>query len=164
MKISALSHLGDLLRERIKRPRIAAIYFLLRDDEIVYIGQSCDIENRIELHYSCRDSRNRYYKDFDRAVWMAISIDELDAVVCALIRALRPTYNEGAPAYRGGDNKILVRFGLTPHDDEKQAARDFAASLPGRAARAENGRRSATQRWARRKHEAALSKGDRRSA
>lgn len=157
MKISAFAHLGDQLREHIKRPRVSAVYFLIRDDEIVYIGQSCDIEARLELHIVCRQARDRYYKDFDRAAWIAVPIGELDAVEGALIRALRPEYNGSAPAYCGRDNEILARFGIEPHEDEEQAARDFVTSLPGHAARVATGKSSAALRGTYREHQVSSS-------
>ena len=101
------------------------MYFLILNDEIVYIGSSRDIESRIENH--CRHApRGRPKKTFTSAVWIELRSCDLKAYEGALIRALRPRYNESAPVHLDRDNEVLIRLGLTPHIDERVAAIEFA--------------------------------------
>lgn len=106
------------------RQRNSAIYFLLLDDEITYVGQTTNIDQRIYLHVNT-ENRWGVPKVFNRATWMAVPIEQLDAYEGALIRALRPSCNRRAPAYRGGDNEILIALGMEPHIDEAAAAKSW---------------------------------------
>lgn len=92
------------------------IYFLIRGDEIVYVGQSGDVPRRVAAHYSA----NRRFRGqpphaipFDRAIAMRLPAGQLDAFESALIRGLRPDFNASAPRTpRDRDAAILEAFGL----------------------------------------------------
>lgn len=83
-----------------KRPRLTGIYFLIREDVVVYVGQSIDIEMRVAAQWSRTRTSNEYNRiEFDRAVWMPVAQDELDAYEAALILALTPEYNTSIPGH-----------------------------------------------------------------
>lgn len=63
------------------------VYFLIRDDKIVYVGQSLDVAARVVSHR--RDANKR----FNRAAWVECEPDRLDEVERFWIRALRPEHN-----------------------------------------------------------------------
>lgn len=81
----------DILKDRMKTmvviPKSIGIYFLIKKDVIVYIGQSKKVFHRIETH---RDDPN---KDFDTACYFECKEEELDTFERVLIYAFRPKYN-----------------------------------------------------------------------
>ncbi len=99
------SHCSEISVTRI---RFVGIYFLIRCDRIVYVGQSSDIESRLNLH------RSYGVRDYDRAFWIETSTDDLDAYEGAFIRALDPIESFASPMCRGRDEEVLARFGLEP--------------------------------------------------
>lgn len=126
--MNALAVLSPLVAEiplRQQRASAVGVYFLIADETIVYVGQSCSVLGRIQLHELEADSDSATAKVFTRATWIAIPVGLLNAYEGALIRALRPRYNRRAPAYLGGDNAILLGLGLAAHDDEAANARSW---------------------------------------
>jgi len=63
----------------------AGIYFLVKNNEVVYIGQSRSIEVRVSAHIGS--------KDFDKAYFFECPIEELDEIEMELIRAVKPVLN-----------------------------------------------------------------------
>ena len=61
------------------------VYFLIRDGEIVYVGQSRQLPKRIESH--------RSDKKFDRVLFVRVSQSVIDQVERRLIIELAPEYN-----------------------------------------------------------------------
>jgi hypothetical protein len=61
------------------------IYFLVKNNEVVYIGQSKTIEVRVSTHIGA--------KDFDKAYYFECPLEELDEVEMELIRAVKPVLN-----------------------------------------------------------------------
>lgn len=114
----------------VARTRLVGIYILVLDGDIVYVGQSRDIESRIALH------RNHGTTDFDRAFWIEVPAEELDAYEGALIRGLSPRACCSAPRDKGRDAEILARFGIAP-DPVRRAEfmKRRAARWPYRAKR-----------------------------
>lgn len=63
------------------------VYFLLNDDDIVYIGQSVDCFNRVLTH--SRDVR----KEFNRTCYIPVCRDELNDIEETLISIFKPKHN-----------------------------------------------------------------------
>jgi hypothetical protein len=61
------------------------IYFLCRDGEVVYVGQSKQVAKRIGCHL--------YDKEFDFAFCMRIPESDLDFVEGEIVRHLKPKFN-----------------------------------------------------------------------
>lgn len=81
----------DLLSNReialksIRLEKTVGVYFLLHDSEVVYVGQSIDVESRIRSH--------RAEKEFDSYHVIACQQSELDALESAYIFYLQPKLN-----------------------------------------------------------------------
>lgn len=65
----------------------SGVYFLIKNDEVVYCGQSANVVARISKHQMDRE------KDFDRAVFMPVAVSDLLRVEGRFIRALNPRLN-----------------------------------------------------------------------
>lgn len=81
-----LSQMAGLLREFPWREAATAIYFLVKGTEVVYVGQSSSLGQRLATH--------AVSKDFDRAFYLPIPKASLNDVESALIRTLRPKLNQ----------------------------------------------------------------------
>lgn len=68
---------------------MCGVYLLIANDEIVYVGQSVDVQSRVRAHL--RRARSEPW--FDRALWMHIAPEHLNAFEGALIEKLRPKYS-----------------------------------------------------------------------
>lgn len=112
----------------VHRQKRGAVYFLILDGEVVYVGQTTNIEQRAYSHLNL-ESRWGVPKRFDRIVAMDVAIDDLDAYEGALIRLIRPRFNRRAPLHAGRDNEVLAALGLAPHHDENANAREWSASV-----------------------------------
>jgi len=72
---------------------VTGIYFLVKDEKIVYVGQSTNIFARVGTH--------KMDKDFDKAVYFECPSTELDDLEYELITVLQPKYNKtGNPQRR----------------------------------------------------------------
>ncbi len=81
------------------------VYFLLRDDRLVYIGRSIQPVARIAQH--------RYQKTFDRVFFLGVPAEDLDAVEGALIRRFRPPGNTRlAGGDQSNDLRVLDKYSL----------------------------------------------------
>lgn len=88
------------------------VYFLVKADQVVYIGQSTSIESRCIAH-------SRQGKEFDHIYILPTPEHLLDEVEAALIRYVKPTMNgtskggvymtANAP---GSDDEVLKRIGI----------------------------------------------------
>jgi hypothetical protein len=63
----------------------SCIYFLIHENEVVYVGQSIKIGQRVLAH--------REQKTFDRVIYMTVPIQNLGKIELELIRELRPKLN-----------------------------------------------------------------------
>lgn len=63
----------------------SGIYFLCKDDDLIYIGQSNNVHGRVSQH--------RREKSFTKAFYLEWPADDLDRIEGALIRELRPRLN-----------------------------------------------------------------------
>ena len=87
-----------------------AIYFLVEEDEVVYIGQSTNPASRVTAHGST--------KIFDRVFLLPVPRSALNGVEGALIRLLQPKLNGGeghkwglqAPGDKENDKDFLDTF------------------------------------------------------
>jgi hypothetical protein len=133
-------------RSVVLPPKKAGIYFLISDaDEILYIGQSIDIETRVHAHH-------RKLK-FARWAWLPCPKDETDALERAYITAFNPSLNRdpititlrGRPEKPAQPRVTWGRPVRTPEgafETIAAAARHFGVSRQAiweRAARGKNG-------------------------
>lgn len=81
----------------VKIEKACGVYFLLKENEIVYIGQSINCFSRVSSH------TNDATKDFNRVCYVPVNSDELNAIEEILIAIFKPKHN---------------RAGVTVHFDE----------------------------------------------
>lgn len=65
----------------------SGVYFLCAKGQVVYVGQSVNVTNRVGQHFG--------NKTFDAAFFMRLPASDLDFVEGEFIRALEPKYNFG---------------------------------------------------------------------
>jgi predicted GIY-YIG superfamily endonuclease len=73
--------------------KTSGVYFLINDEEIVYVGQSVNIHSRIHDHTSSNGMR----KKFNKFAFVCCNEDELDAVESVYIHMLQPKDNATKP-------------------------------------------------------------------
>lgn len=78
--------LFDILAAAVPTRRSSGIYFLMREGEVVYVGQSVDVLHRIARH-------RREGKHFDAYSYMECEAADLDRLERLYIRALVPEDN-----------------------------------------------------------------------
>jgi hypothetical protein len=121
--VSPLEILGTRAREvYCFRPSSkAGVYLLIDRGEVVYIGSSEDVDDRVLDHVCGRPTNWRSgseRKVFDRALHIELRADVMEHYEGALIRAFRPRYNLRAPVHLGNDASLLADLGLIgPHDE-----------------------------------------------
>jgi hypothetical protein len=76
---------SELIALAIPYKRICGVYFLFRDEEIVYVGQSADVHRRLMAH------RNRI--KFDAVAIVPCDEDTLCIAEAYYIAGLRPAHN-----------------------------------------------------------------------
>lgn len=119
------------LRYVDERKRKCGVYFLLlvptggEPSEIVYVGQSVDVESRIESHRAGtgRDSRDPIR--FHAAVFIPVRVSRLTECEAAIIRALQPPENRNCPVGNPlRDREILLDLQISaePGDLWKRGA------------------------------------------
>lgn len=74
---------------------VPVIYFLIQNDEVVYVGQSSNLTLRVATH--------RDQKEFDRVLYFFHPQDLLNHTEAALIRYLKPKYNIAQSASEAND-------------------------------------------------------------
>ncbi len=113
---SSLSKLNNLqyFKDNKGHP---CIYFLVKNNEVVYVGKSTYLMQRVLTHQVNRQ------KDFDEVFWLSVPQEELGETEKAFIRLLRPRYNlvghAGIP-YR--DKEIIAQLEI-PIFPEKNSDR-----------------------------------------
>lgn len=97
---------------------ICGIYLLYKDDKVVYVGQSTNVNTRIKTHLS------QGLKDFEKYIWFECEKDDLVKVEKEYINKFKPFYNggisEGRSAYKGSPKQRKVK---------KEKANDFVNKL-----------------------------------
>jgi hypothetical protein len=105
-----LSQMAGQLREYPWREAASAIYFLVKGSEVVYVGQSTSLGQRLATHSGS--------KEFDRAFYLPVPRASLNELESALIRTLRPKLNQtcsSEPTERDHETiGTFCRVGLTP--------------------------------------------------
>jgi len=71
--------------------RYCGVYFLLADDEIVYVGQSVDVKKRLKQHADYSE------KTFNRFFFVQCDRLELNKLEAYYILKFRPKYNIAIP-------------------------------------------------------------------
>lgn len=90
-KEHAISYTKDLTAHQIKKfskplTDITGVYFLIDNDEIVYVGQSLNVYSRISAH--------KKDKDFDKVFVIKCQKEELTEIERYYILLLRPKHNK----------------------------------------------------------------------
>lgn len=82
-----LVNLEELKRIRDELCVYCGIYFLFKDDDIVYIGQSVNIHQRVTTH------KNNQQKDFDSYSYVLCDKEDLMMYETAYLIKFKPKYN-----------------------------------------------------------------------
>ena len=93
--------ISEIVRKSSSYGNVCGVYFLIKDSEIVYIGQSINIASRITQH---RD------KEFDSVSYVACHRSELDILESLYILAYKPPLNGTAGG--NGDNRPSTPISL----------------------------------------------------
>lgn len=94
------------------RPRHVGVYLLISEDVVVYVGQSTDVERRVDAHRFARPPM-----EYDRMLWIPLPEESLDAYEATLIYAIAPKHNTGAPKVSGEQRAAIAKeLGLPPPD------------------------------------------------
>jgi hypothetical protein len=87
---------------------VSGVYFLFEDEEIVYIGQSCDVFVRVRTHF--KDPR----MIFDKWAFIKVEEDRLAEVEREYIRMFQPYLNTVGIKFYGSrkrrNNRVKERF------------------------------------------------------
>jgi cell division protein FtsB len=78
--------LAEILRNKVTRGSFCGIYFLIKEGEIVYVGQSKNVFGRMNGHAD---------KDFDYISFLPCRADELDLMEARYIVKYKPILNVG---------------------------------------------------------------------
>ena len=99
--------------EHVKVSEHRGIYFLLNDDEIVYVGQSENIYKRIGSHLQT--------KDFNSWNFIEVKEADLSELEAFYILTLKPFYNRSVPTNNKWLSQNMARdeFGLGKHFTNK---------------------------------------------
>lgn len=124
-----------------------SIYALVDEDEIVYIGKTTNIGQRLWMHKV--GTRRTPAKVFSRALRLDVPIDDLDAFEGALIRRFNPRYCNSAPANKGRDTEVLASLGLEPDSVNEEAFGTRRSNIFVVAARERRVREWARRGWRR---------------
>lgn len=80
------------------------IYFLLQDNQVVYIGKSTSLASRIIQHV------NSNTKTFDDVSVIECQQNEMDALEVKYINEYRPKYNKESHLYRSLRESVLPKM------------------------------------------------------
>lgn len=90
--------------------RTGSVYVLISNDEIIYVGQTTHLQQRLWMHRV--GTKQAPAKQFDRAFAIDVAIEDLDAYEGALIRRFNPPLSWTAPADESRDAEVLAAMGL----------------------------------------------------
>lgn len=79
--------------------RYSGIYFLIHDEEIVYVGQSVDVKSRLDQHSRGDDVHDP--KLFNRYFVIMCDTSELNNLEAYYINKFHPKYNIAIPKFGG---------------------------------------------------------------
>lgn len=107
---------GFITRRAMSFDRIVGVYFLLQDDEIVYVGQSTNIMTRLSNH------KFEATKLFSRVFVMECPEAHLDRLERLYIDKFKPRYNSAMPKVSGAEavwsENVRSMLGLAIHCDK----------------------------------------------
>ena len=109
------------------RHTFPGIYFLIRDGEIVYVGQStCNILERIARH-----TRDKVFDSFT-VIHMTSDVD-LDRLEAEYVYQLNPEYNKTMPRNSPYASKATLasRYGLNTFQTDRLVAQASVVPSPG---------------------------------
>lgn len=106
----ALQQIADRLIFQPEISRVCGVYFLCKQGEVVYVGQSISTGARIAEHGKCG-------KDFDFAFIMPIPASDLSTVEGAFIRALKPRLNVIIPPAIPPSEEARERVGFLASEE-----------------------------------------------
>jgi len=109
LELTGISDLKEIVINKINE---SGIYFLCKNKEIVYIGKSLNITQRIGIHLFENE------KDFDEVFYILYKKNTLDIIEFSLIRHFQPKYNLTVP-------KIIIKTKL-----EKFVLNSFLKNIP----------------------------------
>lgn len=99
------------------RPRIIGVYFLIKDREIIYVGQSVDILSRIDTHRANPSPRSYPWcpstlpeKDFDSFAFIEIEETDLNVVERFYILVFNPRCNVASYKLKNYRDMLEERF------------------------------------------------------
>ena len=96
----------EILENKIPVITVSGIYFLINEDEIVYVGQASDILNRVYFHAKDKS------KVFDSFSFVDIDNDaDFNAIEAEYIFRFGPMYNKSMPKndkYKSFDSLLEV--------------------------------------------------------
>ena len=83
------------------KKKIIGIYAIMYKDQIIYIGQSNDVEHRVQQHFKIRQNIEKLYKN--EKVLRECDLDDLNFYENYYIKMYKPVFNwEGVKCeYRG---------------------------------------------------------------
>jgi hypothetical protein len=93
----ALLPAEDIVRASIPWQKSSGVYFLIENNEIIYVGQSTNVYTRIDYHV--RD------KSFDRYAYVPCPVEMLNKLESLYIHCLRPKLNSSV---LGGDGQVKL--------------------------------------------------------
>lgn len=91
----------EIIKGSDRLPHLTGVYFLIKNEHIIYVGQSVNILSRIASHK--RD------KEFDRFAFVPCEREDLDVLESLYIHFLRPELN----GHFNGNNGHHAPFSLT---------------------------------------------------
>ncbi|RUR26795.1 hypothetical protein ELY33_16950 [Vreelandella andesensis] len=75
----------EIVKNSGKTPHLTGVYFLIKDENVVYVGQSVNIISRVAAHVK--------QKDFDRFAFVPCDAQDLDVLESLYIHFLQPELN-----------------------------------------------------------------------
>ncbi len=86
------------------RRRKCGIYFLIKDEELKYVGQSIDVDGRLADHR---------WREFDRWHWVPCAAEDLDSLERRYLDAFLPTWNsDPSTVARRREREPTIPFSL----------------------------------------------------
>lgn len=107
LDIQSLPH--KLIGERKELPHVSAIYFVVEDEVLLYIGLTIDIKNRWSGHHRLND-----FSDVAKIYWLETNAQDLAAREVEFITEFSPELNAnpgGAGRPKGAKNKLPLKPG-----------------------------------------------------
>ena len=93
----------EILETAIAVTSARGLYFLIRKNEIVYVGQSENVHARVMKHYA------EGTKKFDSYSYILITSGNLDYIEGEYILEIEPQYNTTLPTYDGVASLAMLK-------------------------------------------------------